>query len=281
MPMYLLIRCLLLSVPMLLAWPVWSAPLPRVASINLCADQLVLLLADNDQILTLTNLSHDSAGSYFYEKARQYSANKGYSEKILKLAPDVVIAGQYTALHTVKLLTEVGLRVETLPIAGNFETLFSNIEQVAGWTGQQARGQAIIADLKQRLQNLKPVTEPRPVAAAYDPNGYTSGAGSLRGQLMELSGWRNAATDAGIESYGQLSLEQIINIAPDALIDSPYSPGTYSRAQMTSQHPALLKAGLDPHIISIPSRMMVCAGPWTVDVLERLQEERIMMTTPQ
>ena len=76
---------------MLLAWPVWSAPLPRVASINLCADQLVLLLADNDQILTLTNLSHDSAGSYFYEKARQYSANKGYSEKILKLAPDVVI----------------------------------------------------------------------------------------------------------------------------------------------------------------------------------------------
>ena len=159
--------------------------------------------------------------------------------------------------------------------------LFSNIALVASWTGQQTRGQAIIADLKQRLQNLKPVTEPRPVAAAYDPNGYTSGAGSLRGQLMELSGWRNAATDAGIESYGQLSLEQIINIAPDALIDSPYSPGTYSRAQMTSRHPALLKAGLNPHMISIPSRMMVCAGPWTIDVLERLQDERIMMTTPQ
>ncbi len=258
-----------------------AADLPRVASINLCADQLALLLADDEQILTLTNLSHDSAGSYYYEKARQYPANKGYSEKILRLAPDVVIAGQYTALHTVKLLREVGLRVESLPIANDFDTLFSNIRAVAGWLGQTGRGDTIIAGLQQRLNSLEPVSEPRPVAAVYDPNGYTSGASSLRGQLMELAGWRNAATDAGIETYGQLSLEQIINMAPDALIDSPYSPGTYSRAQMTSSHPALLQAGLDPHVISIPSRMMVCAGPWTVDVLERLQDERIKLSASQ
>ena len=261
--------------------PVLSAKLPGVVSINLCADQLVLLLADDEQILTLTNLSHDTAGSYFYEKARQYPANKGYSEKILKLAPDVVIAGQYTALHTVKLLHEVGLRVESIPISNDFDTLFSNIRSVAGWLGQTDRGEQIISDLQQRLENLEPATEPRPVVAAYDPNGYTSGANSLKGQLMELSGWRNAATDAGIESYGKLSLEQIINIAPDALIDSPYSPGTYSRAQMTNQHPALLGAGLNPHIISIPSRMTVCAGPWTVDVLERLQAERMKLVSGQ
>ncbi len=272
---------LLVSVFSLLTSPVVSAEPLRVASINLCADQLVLLLADDNQILTLTNLSHDTAGSYYYEKARNFPANKGYSEKILRLAPDVVIAGQYTALHTVKLLTEVGLRVESLPIANSIETLIENIRSVATWVGQEERGQAIITDLQQRLLNLEPVVEPRPVAAAYDPNGYTSGASSLRGQLMEMAGWRNAATDAGIESYGQLSLEQIISMAPDALIDSPYSPGTYSRAQMTSRHPALLKAGLDPHIISIPSRMMICAGPWTVDILERLQEERIRMTTVQ
>ena len=35
-----------------------------VASINLCADQLVLLLADDDQIRSLSNLSHQEAGSY-------------------------------------------------------------------------------------------------------------------------------------------------------------------------------------------------------------------------
>ena len=41
-----------------------------VASINLCADQLVMLLAEDEQILSLSNLSQQEAGSYYFERAR-------------------------------------------------------------------------------------------------------------------------------------------------------------------------------------------------------------------
>lgn len=254
--------------------PAQAGALPTVASINLCADQLVLLLADDHQIVSLTNLSHESAGSYYYEKARQYPTNKGGSEKILGLSPDVVIGGVYTSIHSVKLLSEVGLNVKTLPIVSDFEALFENIRQVALWLQQVERGESVIADLQQRIAAIAPAPQHKPVAAVFDPNGYTSGADTLRGRLMEIAGFENAATLAGIESYGQLTLEQIILLAPDALIDSPYSAGTYSRAQMLSRHPALLQSGVDPHIISIPSRKTICAGPWTVDVLEQLYAER-------
>lgn len=267
----LLTLLLFISTQSLAAQPV------TVASINLCADQLVLLLADDEQILTLSNLSHRVAGSFYYEKARNYPVNKGHSEPILNLNPDVVIVGQYSSVHTVNLLREVGLRVETLPIANDLDTLFSNIISVAGWIGKEASGEHIVASLKRRLANLQSVNQPGPVAAVFDPNGYTSGKNSLRGQMMELAGWQNAASAAGIENYGKLTLEEIIHLAPDALIESPYSPGTYSRAQIMSQHPALLGAGLEPHIIKVPSRMTVCAGPWTVDVIELLQAERIKL----
>lgn len=266
-----LLLCLVTGTPAYASAPVTAA------SINLCADQLLLLLAQEQQILTLSNLSHREAGSYFYKQARSYPANKANAEKILALNPDVVIVGQYSSAHTVNLLRETGLRVETLAIANNLDTLFSNILNVAGWIGRHDAGEDIVRQLKARVAELQAPTTDGPVAAVYDPNGYTSGANSLRGQMMELAGWQNAASSAGIDSYGKLTLEQIIHLEPDALIESPYSPGTYSRAQVMSKHPALLSAGLKPHIINIPSRMTVCAGPWTIDVIERLQAERLRL----
>ena len=222
---------------------------PSVVSINLCADQLVLLLAAPDQILSLSNLSHQEAGSYYFKEARSYPVNEGHAEQVLKLEPDLVIAGQYSSKYTIDLLRETGLRVETLPIANDIDTMLDNIQSVSVWLGQKNSGTTIVQTLNKQLEALKPPPSVKPVAAVYDPNGYTSGAQSLRGQMMELSGWSNAAALAGIQHFGQLSLESIIRLKPDALIASPYSPGTYSRAQAMSKHPALRASGVNPHII--------------------------------
>lgn len=245
-----------------------------VASINLCADQLVLLLADKDQIRSLSNLSHEEAGSFYFETAREYPVNEGHAEQILGLQPDIVIVGQYSSQHTVAMLQEVGLNIETLPIANNVETVFQNILHVAEWVGHPQRGVDLVDELRQKLAAIQPQAGSKPIAAVFDPNGYTSGKLSLRGEIMETAGFQNAASLAGIESYGKLSLEAIIALQPDALIESPYSPGTWSRAQAMSQHPALLDAGVNPHIIHVPSRKTVCGGPWTIDVIEQLQSER-------
>jgi len=247
------------------------------ASINLCADQLLLLLADKTQIKSLSNLSHEDAGSYYHERALEYPVNSGYAEQVLKQRPDVVIVGQYSKPHTVALLKNAGLRIETLPIETDVQSVLDNIALVAEWVGQSARAQQIIQELESRLAVLPAAIEPRPIAAVFDPNGYTSGENSLRGKMMELAGWRNAASIASIKSYGRLTLEALIHINPDALIESPYSPGTYSRAQAMSAHPALRDAGVNPQIIHVPSRMTVCGGPWTVDVVEQLLAERLKL----
>ena len=270
----MLIRTLVGIAILCLSLKVTAKDQVTVASINLCADQLVLLLADDDQIRSLSNLSHQEAGSYYFEAARNYPINEGHAEQILGLQPDIVIVGQYSNRHTVAMLQAVGLQIHTLPIAENIEAVFQNILDVATWLGHPQRGVAIVEEYKNKLAGIQPPDGGRPLAAVFDPNGYTSGRLSLRGEMMEAAGFLNAASIAGIENYGKLSLEAIISLNPDALIESPYSPGTWSRAQATSQHPALLDAGINPHVIHVPSRMTVCGGPWTIDVIEQLQSER-------
>ncbi len=257
--------------------PAASAIPERIVSINLCADQLLLLLADPAQISALTHLSRERGASYFYQQALAYPTTKGLAEEVLPYKPDLVIAGEYGGIHTVSLLQKLGVRVETLPMANDFDTIFSNLEKVARWVGHPERGIDLAAKMRARLQTFTPATEQAPIAAVYDPNGYTVGAGSLRGQAMKLAGWQNAGELLGITGYGTLSLEAIVRLQPDALIDSPYTENTYSRAEALSRHPALRGQKKHARFINIPSSMTICDGPWLVDVIEQLQRERLAL----
>ncbi len=262
-----------------------SAALPSVISINLCTDQMVMLLADPSQIRALSSLSQDEAGSYYHEKAQEFAQAEPRAEDILPRSPDVVMTGPYNSQYTLSLLDELGIRVETLEIADSVESMFDNIHRMGSILHQQARADSLIASLRQKLVQIDErvalldsamltsgATAPR--AAVYDANGYTVGLESLRGEAMARAGWHNVASDKGIAAYGVLALEDMIRLAPQALIESPYSRGAYSRGQMLADHPALRQAGLDPMIISLPSNQTICAGPWLIDVIEQLVDAR-------
>ncbi|HPY42592.1 MAG TPA: ABC transporter substrate-binding protein [Thiolinea sp.] len=252
-----------------------TQPPARIVSINLCADELLLLLADPEQISALTNLSHDAGASYFQAKALSYPTTKGLAEEVLPFKPDLVIAGEYGGIQTVNLLKKLGVRVETLPLANTMQQVFSNIELIAKLSGHPERGTKMVATMQEQLAKLPAIAADAPLAAVYDPNGYTVGPESLRGQSMTLAGWRNAGELAGVRDYGSLDLETMVRLKPDALIDSPYTLNTYSRAEALSNHPALRGSQLHPQIISIPSNMTICDGPWIVDTIQTLQRERL------
>src|SRR6202048_302022 len=74
----------------------WSAPGtaagPRIVSMNVCTDQLLLPLADPEQILGLSRFSRDAWQSFAADDARRYPILSGGRDDILVLRPDVVVA---------------------------------------------------------------------------------------------------------------------------------------------------------------------------------------------
>lgn len=250
----------------------------QVVSVNLCTDQLVMLLADPEQILALGKLSRDEAGSYYHELAGGFDQANPIAEQILPLAPDVVVTGPYTSRYTLNLLDELGVRVETLPIANSIDEMLANLKRMGELLGRSEYAGRIVESLERKLEamdaRVRLLSSVRPRVAVYDTNGYTVGDGTLRGEVINRAGWYNVASDEGIDGYGVLGLENLITLKPQALIESPYSSGSYSRGQTLTRHPAIRASGLDPAIIRVPSNQTICAGPWTVDVIEQLAEAR-------
>ncbi len=255
-----------------------SASKPRVASLNLCADQLIMLLADAEQIASLSRLSTEEAGSLYATAAASFSQNNGTAENVVSESPDLVIAGAFSVNYTPRLLEDLGVPVKTLPLANSIEEAISNVQLVAALLEQQERGAAVIAKMRSRLAALPEPAEKPPRAAFYDANGYTVGAKTMRGEALRLAGWANVAEELGFDAYGTLSLETLIHLWPDAVIEAPYAQGSYSRAQQLTKHPAIGKGGFNPKRITIPSNKTVCAGPWSLDVIDSLIDSRFALS---
>src|SRR5688500_20405940 len=80
----------LLAVSLALAAPAQAAP-RRVASLNLCTDELVLMLADPGQIASVTHLAQSPAETPLWRTARRYRRNDGSLLSVAALRPDLVV----------------------------------------------------------------------------------------------------------------------------------------------------------------------------------------------
>ncbi len=248
-----------------------TADTVRVASLNLCTDQLVLTLADPEQIGSVTFLSQHRESSFMAEQALKYHVNHGQAEELIVLQPDLVVTLTYTPPTTLRLLKHLGFEVELFSPANTFTEVTANIRRMATLLGQQARGEKTIQLMQAELKLLTTAAKPDGRRGLlYEPNGYTAGEQTLRGELIRLSGWRNIAQEVGIKGVGVINLETLILASPDRLILSPYAPGTQSLGQRILAHPAVhaVTSGQTPLII--PPRLWMCGGPMNVEAVARL-----------
>ncbi len=144
-----------------------AADLPRVVSMNLCTDQMVLLLADPDQITSLSRLARDPRSSSLAQEASAHPQNAGGAEEIYLSAPDLVLAGQYSDKATLAMLRHLGLRVEQMPITKALDDIPAQIRWMGDLLQQPARAEAMARDVEQTLAAQPALAPDAPVAAFY------------------------------------------------------------------------------------------------------------------
>ncbi len=244
----------------------------RIVSMNLCADQLLMLLVDRSRIQSLSNLANDPNLSAIADQVGDIPLNEGRVEHIITMRPDLVIAGRYTTTEANLLLQRLGYRVEMLNMAMSIEDIEHNIDWMAQLTATEEKGKQLIHDMRQRLARASQLAarKPRRLAVVYSPNGFTSGKNTLSNQAMNLAGLDNLAVRKGIEIYGTLSLETLLKAEPELVIINDGTINQYSLAQRQLKHPALTHWLKQRKVIRIPPQFWICGGPIMADAVDYL-----------
>ena len=261
-----LFKQILINVALLL-WATFSyAASQKIVSLNLCTDQLLLLLADPIQIASLSKIADDPNVSFLAEKSAGFKKNRGDAEEIFVNNPDLVVAGVYTEKATVQILQSLGVRVEIFPIEQNFDDIVKNIRKMGLLIGHSDRAKRMIDDFNFRLEELRSGISERPRAAIYSANGYTTGTDTLSGQILKTAGFRNITEEVGMSFGGTLPLETLIMLKPDLVITGKAYPG-HSRSEEILTHPVLRPF----KTITQTDAKWICGTPAVLDAVEELQ----------
>jgi iron complex transport system substrate-binding protein len=245
----------------------------RVVSINLCTDQLALLLAEPEQILSVSRMAHDAASSVYVDRARAFPANGSGAEEVFLLRPDLVLAGIYTAPATVQMLRRLGIRVEVFAPAEALADIPDRIARMGAVLGREERAAQVIAAFEADLAALSDAPETRPRVALYAANSFAAGDASLAGDILTAAGFDNVAAEAGISLGGTLPLERLLMLEPDVVIAGADYPGQ-SRAEDNLAHPAFRSLADRTLPGTLNRRDWTCDTPEVLGAVRALRDMR-------
>ncbi len=249
-----------------------SAPPARVVSINLCTDQLAMLLAAPGQLISVSNLASDPLSSSMPAEAAAYVPNRGGAEQVFLLKPDLVLAGTYTSRATVGLLQGLGVRVVQVAPVTSLEGVSDQIREVAAALGREAAGEALVAEFEAGLAALATDLPPAP-AALYYPNGYTTGAGTLSDDVLRHSGFSNIGAGAGVTGGGILPMELLVMAEPALVVTSKPYPGA-SRSEEILTHPALARLKASAGVVTSSDADWICGTPHILRAVSAMRAAR-------
>ncbi|REF72092.1 MULTISPECIES: ABC transporter substrate-binding protein [Paracoccus] len=256
--------------------PAAAEPPRRVLSMNLCTDQLAMMLAAPGQLVSVSYLAQDPSASAMAVEAGRLPVNHGLAEEIFLMRPDLVLAGAWTTPETVRLLRRLNIPVEVFPIESDLAGIRANIRRMGAVLGREAQARAMLARFDADLARLSDAQGPRPRAALYAANGYSSGSDSLAGEIVALAGFDNVADELGLPSGGVLPLETLLLSDPDLLVEGRRYAG-HARAQEVLDHPALqaLARGRPAELMSDPD--WVCGNPHILRAVSQLRDARLAL----
>lgn len=255
-----------------LSGPVSSAP-QRVVSINLCTDQMAMLVAGEGQLLSVSRLATDPAISAMADEAAGYRLNDGLAEQVFLMKPDLVLAGSYTTRETVDLLKRLGIAVAEFQPEASLDDVRHNLERIGVLLDRKQAAADVIAAMDKGLADLAGTLPGKRTAAFYYANGYTSGNNTLAGDMIARLGLDNIASEAGVDSLGRLPLERLIMAAPDVIVGGDADYDTPALAQAGFRHPAFVAATERSDYVDLPSRYTICGGPFNVAGIALLAEQ--------
>ncbi|OCC24190.1 iron ABC transporter [Croceicoccus estronivorus] len=243
-----------------------AKPAPqRIVSLNLCADQLLLALADRGQIAGLTHNADNAELSAAASRTKGYPILGQSAEEVLAIEPDLLVGMPARRSAVMMALADRGYPALDVDRAESLADIVREIRKVAGAVGHRERGEALIADMERQLAAIPKPGNGR-VAAYYQRRGFLTGTGTLVDDLMRRVGLVNLAETLDKPPLSHMSIEEMVAAQPDFIIVEAGAGHVSDQGTEMLQHPALR----DIPRLRLPQAWTVCGGPAYVEAARSL-----------
>ena len=234
----------------------------RVASLNMCSDEYLLLLARPQEIASVSRLSRDPADSSLWRLGQRFPGNRGNLESALKTRPNLLITMGGGGKSTALIAGKMGLRTLDLPFPSTIQDVANGMTLVAQALGDERRALPWKARLA-RLQRSAPATRD---AIFLGAGGNSVGVQSVEAGWMRLAGLKQRYLPGG-----RASLEMLATRPPAVLLRSAYRRSERSLGQTWLEHP--LASPKSSKIVTVDGRPWTCAGPLMLGEVDRLRSQ--------
>ena len=235
---------------------------PSVISLDYCADQFVLGLADRNQILAVSN-DAEKPFSHYQDKAVGLTKVRASAEDVIALKPDLVIRSWGGDARALTFYERFGIAVHQIGYASDMEGVVRETRSVALALGQMTRGEEQIAAMPE------PASTTDQTALYLTPGGVTAGDATLIGAIMRRAGLSNAA---GEGRWQALPLETLVLDPPPLALSAFFGFDTDSVDQWSmAHHPALRRILAGTQTIRMDESRLTCPTWLVADEAEAIR----------
>lgn len=249
-----------------------------IASIDLCADQMVLGLVERGRIIGVSTEAASDAG-YAAPLSRTLPRLRPVLEDIVARRPAVVVRSYGGSVGLDRQLERSGIRVVQLGYPSTLAQVRSEVLRVGTALDAEAAARRQVADFDRRLAAARAAQGGSPRRALYmTPGNVTTGPGSLIAAIMAAGGYRSYRTAPG---WGSLPLEELVRRPPDLIVrgffDSPASRQDHWSAAM---HPAMRRSFGQAAVVEVPGAELACGNWLAAHAVSRIAAAQTGSVTP-
>lgn len=259
-------------------------PPTRILPANAAWVDFVSLLVGPERVVALpgeafgySRLATASAGWEALPALTSFEA-----ERVLALAPDLVLAHGWQAPETITTLRRAAIPVLVVPVPEDWPEILATLELLGVLLGKRAHAREVCAELERRREQLEARAAPFAGLRALSytnlgAGGWTSGARTTGDVLLRLAGLRNAAAEQGFVGDVPADQERLLALAPEVfLVGRPdRSESSPPSATFLLENPALatLPALRARRIVALPPALFTSASPELLRGAEELVAE--------
>lgn len=244
-----------------LCWALAASAVPRVLSLDQCADQYVLALSPRQAIVGLSPRALN-ADSRLAALARGLPLRRVDAETALAARPQVVVRYWGGDGALLSLMTRRGARIVTIEDAADFDGVRRNVRAVGEALGQPAAAAALIARMDRQLTEARGAWAGRP-ALYLTSGGATAGPGTLINAILAAAGLRNIETRPGFRA---VSLEALVLHPPDAVVEGFFDQASQASVRWgPGRHGVLRRLTRGRALVSLPGSLIGCPAWFAAD----------------